>query len=121
MPNILLTEECVRSCPYCFAKKYMDSSNHKFISWEDFIYIVDLFERSHMNNQLSLLGGEPSVHKDFTEFILYLIEQKLRGYRFYLRDYVTEETGSPGYKPGAISATSGPFCCKPEPSIHVHG
>ncbi len=75
MPNILLTEECVRSCPYCFAKKYMDSSDHKFISWEDFIYIVDLFERSHMNNQLSLLGGEPSVHKYFTEFILYLINR----------------------------------------------
>lgn len=27
MPNILLTQRCVRSCPYCFAKKHMGGAD----------------------------------------------------------------------------------------------
>jgi hypothetical protein len=72
VPNILLTERCVRACPYCFAKKQMsDLSGKDQISWEDFIHIADLFTASG-ERHLSLLGGEPTLHPDFVDFVLYL-------------------------------------------------
>jgi radical SAM protein with 4Fe4S-binding SPASM domain len=45
------------------------------IQWEDLIHIADLFELSG-EKHLSLLGGEPSLHKDFVDMILYLIERR---------------------------------------------
>ncbi len=75
MANVLLTEKCVRSCPYCFAKEYMtNSSVEEILKWEDLIYIADLFESSN-EKHISLLGGEPSLHPNFTEFILYLLKR----------------------------------------------
>ncbi|MGL1892733.1 MAG: radical SAM protein [Spirochaetaceae bacterium] len=74
MANILLTEQCVRSCPYCFAKKHMENSENKNLQWEDFIYIVDLFEKRNPR-YMSLLGGEPTLHKHFVDFVLYLINR----------------------------------------------
>ncbi|NOZ37009.1 MAG: 4Fe-4S cluster-binding domain-containing protein, partial [Gammaproteobacteria bacterium] len=61
MPNILLTQKCVRSCPYCFAKKHMANSvPDDILSWENFIYLADLFEKSG-ERKFPLLGGEPSL------------------------------------------------------------
>ena len=75
MPNVLLTERCVRSCPYCFAKRQMsENSSESYLSWEDLIYIVDLCEDAHQNN-LTLLGGEPTLHPHFGDFLLYLLER----------------------------------------------
>jgi len=51
-----------------------DSSENMMLSWEDFIYIVDLFsagQRSH----LSFIGGEPTLHPHFVDFVLYLNER----------------------------------------------
>jgi radical SAM protein with 4Fe4S-binding SPASM domain len=48
-----------------------DSSENMMLSWEDFIYIVDLF-MSDPRKHLALLGGEPSLHPHFVDFILYL-------------------------------------------------
>jgi len=75
MANILLTEKCVRSCPYCFAKEYLKDSKENMLSWESLIYITDLFEASR-EKHLSLLGGEPTLHPDFVDFILYLNQRK---------------------------------------------
>lgn len=75
MPNVLLTQKCVRSCPYCFAKEHMnDSISSDMLSWEDLIYIADLFEYSK-EMHISLLGGEPTLHPDFVDFVLYLIQR----------------------------------------------
>ena len=75
MANILLTERCVRSCPYCFAKKQMkESSQNDTLSWDDFMYVVDFFELSK-NKHLALLGGEPTLHPNFVEYILYLYKR----------------------------------------------
>ena len=72
MANILLTQKCVRSCPYCFAKKHMNDSDKKeMLSWEDLIYIANFFQQSMMNH-MSLLGGEPTLHPNFVDFLLYL-------------------------------------------------
>jgi cyclic pyranopterin phosphate synthase len=74
MANVLLTEECVRSCPYCFAKKYMAGSDASMLSWDDLIYIADFHEISG-NKAIALLGGEPTLHPHFTDFVLYLVER----------------------------------------------
>jgi hypothetical protein len=75
MPNVLLTQRCVRSCPYCFAKKHMsDSAPEDILSWENLIYLADFLEASGERN-ISLLGGEPTLHPDFTDFVIYLLER----------------------------------------------
>lgn len=75
MPNILLTQKCIRSCPYCFARKHMhDAPPEDILKWEDLIYIVDFFQAGGDNN-LSLLGGEPFLHPDIVDYILYIISR----------------------------------------------
>lgn len=72
MANVLLTETCVRSCPYCFAKQYMSDADVKdSLSWDNLIYIADFLQTSGINH-ISLLGGEPLLHPFFPEFIAYL-------------------------------------------------
>lgn len=72
MANVLLTETCVRSCPYCFAKQYMsDADMSDSLSWDSLIYIADFLQTSGVN-RISLLGGEPLLHPNLAEFILYL-------------------------------------------------
>jgi cyclic pyranopterin phosphate synthase len=75
MANLLLTEKCVRACPYCFAKEYLKESKENLLSWENLIYVTDLFESSN-EKHLSLLGGEPTLHPQFIDFVLYLHQRK---------------------------------------------
>lgn len=73
MPNLLLTTSCVRSCPYCFAKREMDIADPKNrLSWENLIYVADFFQTSDTNH-ISLLGGEPTLHPEFVDMVLYLL------------------------------------------------
>jgi hypothetical protein len=75
MPNILLTSLCNRSCPYCFAQTEMASAgNPRFLSWENLIYIADFLSTSN-ERSVSLLGGEPTIHPQFVDFVLYLLER----------------------------------------------
>lgn len=72
MANVLLTETCVRSCPYCFAKQYMSDVDVKdSLTWDNLIYIADFLESSG-EKHISLLGGEPLLHPYIAEFIEYL-------------------------------------------------
>lgn len=72
MANILLTNRCFRKCPYCFAQESMDGPEEKDnISWENLIYLADLFYASN-EFHMSLLGGEPTLHPEFTEIVKYL-------------------------------------------------
>lgn len=75
MANVLLTETCVRSCPYCFAKQYMSEADVKdSLTWDNLIYIADFLQASNMNH-ISLLGGEPLLHPDIAEFCKYLSQR----------------------------------------------
>ena len=77
MANVLLTETCVRSCPYCFAKQYMTEADvQDSLSWGNLIYIADLLESSG-EKHISLLGGEPLLHPQIAEFVNYL---NIRGF-----------------------------------------
>lgn len=72
MANILLTETCVRSCPYCFAKQYMsDADVQDSLSWDNLIYITDFLEEAG-ERHISLLGGEPLLHPEIASYIHYL-------------------------------------------------
>jgi cyclic pyranopterin phosphate synthase len=77
MANILLTEKCVRSCPYCFAKEYLKESKENLLLWENLIYLADLFEVSN-EKRLSLLGGEPTLHPEFVDFVMYLHQRRFK-------------------------------------------
>lgn len=78
MANVLLTQKCVRSCPYCFAKKHMnDSPPDDILTWENLIYIADFLQTSE-EQSISLLGGEPFLHPQIIDYILYLISRGIR-------------------------------------------
>lgn len=73
MPNVLLTQACVRSCPYCFARKHMaECSPDDVLAWEDLVYLADLFQRAG-ERRFSLLGGEPTLHPAFNDMVAYLL------------------------------------------------
>lgn len=75
MANILLTKKCVRACPYCFAQKEMrDGRGKDFMSWEDVIYCADFLQAAN-DNQVSLLGGEPTLHPQFIDILLYFLDR----------------------------------------------
>ncbi|MBI5210807.1 MAG: radical SAM protein [Elusimicrobia bacterium] len=73
--NVLLTQRCVRSCPYCFAHRHMaESKAEEILPWEDLVYLAD-FLRASGERHISLLGGEPSLHPAFPDFLAYLRER----------------------------------------------
>lgn len=76
MANLLLTEKCVRSCPYCFAKQHMsESTPEDILSWENLLYVTDFLDTSN-EKAISLLGGEPFLHPQIVDYIMYLVERK---------------------------------------------
>jgi hypothetical protein len=77
MPNLLLTHKCLRSCPYCFAQSHRgekDEGFPEFLCWEDLIYLADL-QAAEGKLNISLLGGEPTLHPDFMDFLFYLFDR----------------------------------------------
>jgi hypothetical protein len=78
MANLLLTNRCVRSCPYCFAGRELEPEGRgSLVSWEDAVYVADFLFRSG-EEHLSLLGGEPMLHPDFVDLLLYFRARGLR-------------------------------------------
>jgi radical SAM protein with 4Fe4S-binding SPASM domain len=81
VPNILLTQRCVRACPYCFADKHMsESAPDDVLSWENLIYLAD-FLQAGGEKRFPILGGEPTLHPDFVHMVLYLLE---RGFQIHV-------------------------------------
>jgi cyclic pyranopterin phosphate synthase len=74
MPNLLLTQKCIRRCPYCFADKYMSESSGGFLGWDDYVYVLDFYERNEVR-MVSLLGGEPTVHPDVAQMMDYALQR----------------------------------------------
>ena len=46
----------------------------KFLSWENLIYIADFCEAAG-DKKIQLLGGEPTIHPDFIDMVIYLLER----------------------------------------------
>lgn len=88
MPNLLLTQKCVRKCPYCFAEQYMAETSSGFLEWGDYIYVVDFLERNKVP-VVSMLGGEPTVHPHVVEMMDYALLRGL-GVRVFTSGVMSE-------------------------------
>ncbi|NUQ84991.1 MAG: radical SAM protein [Anaerolineales bacterium] len=72
MPNLMLTNRCNIKCDFCFAVDMLPetpsaSSNASFGVFQAYI---DLLDRAGLD-QARLLGGEPTLHPEFSKFLEY--------------------------------------------------
>ncbi len=79
MANLILTKQCNQKCSYCFAESYpqSDANSISFISKNSFINYLNYLERSKID-QVRLIGGEPSLHPKFSEYIKVAFEKDLK-------------------------------------------
>ena len=77
MPNIILTEYCNLQCPYCFASKMISEAltyhDNKNITIDQFLDILNWLYPTAISQEfnLGLIGGEPTLHPEFTEILKY--------------------------------------------------
>lgn len=78
MLNLLLTTACNRSCPYCFARERMGRGvGTEVLSMDDLETVADL-ARADGVRQISLIGGEPTLHPRFTAMLQALLDRGLK-------------------------------------------
>lgn len=79
MPNIVILEDCNRSCVYCFAQERQNQSSKKSeqMTFEEFREILDFLDQSQIK-ECNLLGGEPSLHPELDRFIVYALMRDFR-------------------------------------------
>lgn len=66
--SIVLTNFCNQNCSFCFARNEMARALKKEMSQEQFELILDKCRKAKIN-LIYLLGGEPTLHSKFTEFL----------------------------------------------------
>lgn len=79
MPNLLLTNICNRTCPYCFALGQIEAGTTKAnweMSWDELKTIVSYLDPRQ--GVVSLLGGEPTLHSDFEAMVKWIAGQGFR-------------------------------------------
>ncbi|MFR4579820.1 radical SAM protein [Clostridium sp.] len=74
MPNIMLTYGCNLKCPYCFANEFVNKKSN-YISKENFIKAINFLTHDDVA-RVGLIGGEPTLHPYFKDFLEYLIENR---------------------------------------------
>lgn len=72
MANIMLNEVCNLKCPYCFADEFVNK-NPREISIKDFKKALDFALSSGYDERIGLIGGEPTLHSNFKEILVMLI------------------------------------------------
>jgi radical SAM protein with 4Fe4S-binding SPASM domain len=71
MPNLMLTSRCNFDCSYCFGKDFMKGTPKKDMTRETFLSLIDWIlkplpgKNTTRRTSLHLMGGEPTLHKDF--------------------------------------------------------
>lgn len=84
MPNILISNVCNRSCPYCFAMSAMPdstTSGERFMSDEDIANVIKFLKKSGTGT-LSLIGGEPTLHPKFRDIVSSALDEGLKVFVF---------------------------------------
>jgi len=71
--NLIITDLCNRNCVYCFAQLRVNTNGDpqhraRHMSEADFDYCLDFLEKSG-DRILQVLGGEPTLHPRFTDFV----------------------------------------------------
>lgn len=72
MANIMINEICNLKCPYCFADEFVNK-NPKEMSMEDFDTALNFALSSGYDERIGLIGGEPTLHSNFKEILIKLI------------------------------------------------
>ena len=72
MPNIMLTYRCNLNCPYCFANEFVNKKSND-ITFDNFLSAVRFITKDGPAF-LGLIGGEPTLHKDFKNILRVIIE-----------------------------------------------
>lgn len=67
MANIMLTYRCNLHCPYCFANEFVNHSDYD-ISMSNFKTALSFLKTSN-NRHIGLIGGEPTIHHEFKDFL----------------------------------------------------
>lgn len=65
--NILLNNYCNLNCEYCFANKVLEEDREK-MSLTDFKFVLGFLKRSNTKS-VRLIGGEPTLHPEFTSIV----------------------------------------------------
>ncbi|MGL6131717.1 MAG: radical SAM protein [Fusobacteriaceae bacterium] len=66
--NIMINTICNLSCHYCFADKEITTCDTNTMSVENFKMILGVLKENN-DSEVRLIGGEPTIHPDFKEFI----------------------------------------------------
>lgn len=75
MANIMINDICNLKCPYCFAQE-LSNRNNKNITMDNFEKAIDFVLTGGANEQIGLIGGEPTLHPQFDKILEYLNNRK---------------------------------------------
>jgi len=77
MANLVITNACNQRCSYCFADAYLQNNERPStcLSQSGFNKYLDYLDRSKID-QVRLLGGEPTLHPKFGQFVKMSIQRK---------------------------------------------
>lgn len=76
MPNIMINKVCNLKCPYCFANEFVNcesEDNPNNMTLENFKKALDFSLYNNPNERIGIIGGEPTLHPKFSEFMEILI------------------------------------------------
>lgn len=72
MSNVVISRVCNLGCPYCFASEKLQTARYSagdiFIRLPDFRRKLEFLKRSGIKD-LRLIGGEPTLHPQFSELV----------------------------------------------------
>lgn len=74
MPNLMLTTACCLRCPYCFGMDMMSRHEASFMEFDLFLEILD-WVRKGEEPYVALMGGEPTLHPRFEDFVDHLASE----------------------------------------------
>jgi len=70
--NLIITDKCTNSCPYCFAAYEMQKHNEQnVLSKENIDVFLDFLDKGDTSFRLNIIGGEPLIYPHFD----YLLEK----------------------------------------------
>lgn len=73
--NLILTDKCTNSCPYCFAAQEMSKNlRQNNMKREDFDCFMNFLRNSKEKIEINVIGGEPLIYPDI-EYVLNCLNQ----------------------------------------------
>lgn len=69
MANIAILNYCNLKCPYCFANEFIEEKK-QLITFEQLDEILNWLGKSEQVSRVGIIGGEPTIHKNFSEIML---------------------------------------------------